>query len=138
MVCRSIVCRKDMYSGMVFSGSAVSCLSSCRPSWSGCGIGWGWGEVVSSVSELCLLKYVTSLLPRSSPLMSHCPLFSFWRNRCRSRKVLLCLLVLSYMVCLQPLSMWVLFRGDRHFLHMVMGPCFLLHLCTWTPPCYLE
>ena len=26
-----------------------------------------------------------------------------------------------------------LFRGDRHFVHVGVGPCFLLHMCTWTP-----
>ena len=47
--------------------------------------------------------------------------------------MLLCLLVLSFAVCLQPPRMWVLFRGDRHFVQVGVGPCFLLRLCTWTP-----
>ncbi len=96
-------------------------------------MGWRWGEAVSSTSVLWLLKSVVGLLPRSSPIMGHRPPFVFWSSLCRSRKVLLCLLVLSFAVCLQPPSMWVLFRGDRHFVHMGVGPCPLLHLCTWTP-----
>jgi hypothetical protein len=118
---------------MVCFGSIVSGLSSCRPSCYGCGIGWRWGEVVSSVSVMCLLKSVISLLPRSSPIMGHRPPFVFWSIWCRSRKLLLCRLVLSFAVYLQSPGMWVLFRGDRHFAHVGVGPCFLLHLCTWTP-----
>ena len=122
-----------MYSGVVCFGSIVSDLLSCRPSCSGCGIGCRWGEVVSSISVMCLLNYVTGLLPRSSPIMGHRPPFVCWSILCRSRKVLLCLLVLSFAVCLQPPSIWVLFRGDWHFVHVGVGPCFLLYLCTWTP-----
>jgi hypothetical protein len=122
-----------MYSGILCLGSIVSGLSSCRPSCFGCGIGWRWGEVVSLISVMCLVKCVTGLLPRSSRIMGDRPLFVFWSNWCRSRKLLLCHLVLSFAVCLQPHSMWVLFWGDRHFVHVGVGPCFLLHLCTWTP-----
>ena len=43
------------------------------------------------------------------------------------------LLVLSFAVCLRPPSMWVLFRGGRHFVRVGVDPCFLLLLCTWTP-----
>ena len=39
----SLLCAGRMYSGMVCLGSIVSGLSSCRPSCSGCGIGWRWG-----------------------------------------------------------------------------------------------
>ena len=88
---------------------------------------------MSSVLVLCLLKSVTGLLPRSIPIMGHRPLFEFWSRWCRSRKVLLCLLFRIFAVCLQPPSMWVLFSGDRYFVHLGDGPCFLLHLCTWTP-----
>jgi len=132
VVCWAIGCRKDvlMYYGMVCLGSIVSGLTSCRPSCYGCGIGWRLGEVAASVSVLCLLKFVTSLLPRSSPRMGHCPPFVFWSSWCRSRKVLLFLLIISFAVCLQHPMMWVLFRGGRHFAHAGVGPCFLLHLCT--------
>jgi len=136
--CVGLLCAGRMYSGMVCIGSIVSGLSSCRPSCSGCGTGWRWGEVVSSMSVLCLLKSLTGLLPRSSPIMGHRPPFVFWSIWCRSRKVLLCLLVLSFAVCLQPPIMWVLFRGGRHFAHVGVVPCFLLHLCTWTTPGYLQ
>ncbi len=27
----------------------------------------------------------------------------------------------------------VLLKGDWHFEHVVIGPFFLLHMCTWTP-----
>ena len=112
----------------------MSGLSSCRPSCSGWEIiGWRLGEVISSASMLLLLKYVTSLLPRSSPMMGHRPPFVFCSNWCSSRKVLLRLLVLSSAVCLQPPRMWVLFRGDMHFVQVGVGPRFLMHLCTWTP-----
>ena len=47
--------------------------------------------------------------------------------------MLLCRLVISFAVCLQPPRILVLFRGVRHFAHVGVGPCFLLHLCTWTP-----
>ena len=132
--CVGLLCAGRIYSGMVYFGSVVSGLSSCRPSWSGCGIGWRWGEVISSISMLCLLKSATGLLPtRSSPIMGHRPPFVFWSSWCKSRKVLWCLLVISFTLCLQPPITWVLFRGDRHFVHVGVGPCFLLHLCTWTP-----
>ena len=133
-----LLCAGRMYSNIVCFGSVVFGLSSCRPSWSRCGIGWSLEGVISSISVLCLLKFATSLLPRSRPIIGQRPPFVFWSSWCKSRNVLLCRLVLSFTVCIQPPRMWVLFRGDRHFLHMVMGPCFLLHLCTWTPPCYLE
>ena len=87
------------YSGMVSVGSIVYGLSSCRPSCSGYGIGLRWGEVVFAISVLCLLNSVTGLLPRSSPIMGHRPPFVFWSSWYRSRKVLLCLLVLSFAVC---------------------------------------
>jgi hypothetical protein len=122
-----------MYSGMVCVSFVVSGLSSCRPPRSGWEICWRWGEVISSVSMLLLRKSVTGLLPRSSPMMGHRPPFVFCSNWCKSRKVLLCLLVLSFAVCLQPPRMWVLFRRDKHFVQVGVGPCFLLHLCTWTP-----
>ena len=122
-----------MYSGMVCVSSVVSDLSSCRPSCSGWEIGWRWGEVISLASMLLLLKSVTGLLPRSSPMMGHRPPFVFCSSWCRSRNVLLCFLFLSFAVCLQPPRMWVLFKGDRHFVHVGVGPYFLLHLCTWTP-----
>jgi hypothetical protein len=117
-----------MYSGMVCVGSVVSGLSSCRPSCSGCEIGWRWGEVISSASVLWLLKFVVDLLPRSSPIMGHRPPFVLWISWCKIiRKVILFLLVLSFAVCLQPPSIWVLFREDRHFVPEGVGPCFLLH-----------
>ena len=122
-----------MYFGMVYLGSIVSGLSSCRPSCFGCGVGWGWKEVISSGSVFCLLKFVAGLLPRSSPIMGHRPPFVFWSIWYRSRKVLLCRLDLSFAVCLQPPIMWVLSRGDMHFVHVGVGPYFLLHMCTWTP-----
>jgi len=133
MWCVGLLCAGRMYSGMVWLGSIVSGLSSYRPSCSGCGIGWRWGEVIYSVSMLCLLKFVTSLLPRSSPIMSQGPPFVFWSIWCRSRKVMLCRLALSLAVCLQLPNMYVLFRGDRHFVHVGVGPCFLLHMYAWTP-----
>ena len=97
--------------GMACLGSIVSGLSSCRPSCSGCGIDWRWGEVISSVSVLCLLNSVACLLPRSCPIMGQRPPLVFWSIWCRSRKVLLCRVVISFVVCLQPPSMWVIFRG---------------------------
>ena len=45
----------------------------------------------------------------------------------------MCRLVLNFAVCLQLSSTWVLFSGDMHFVHVGVGPCFLLHLCTWIP-----
>ena len=131
--CGGLLCAGRMYSGMVYFSSIVFCLSSCRLSCPGCGIGWRWGVVFSSIFVLCLLKFVIGLLPRSSPIIGHRLPFVFWSNRCRSRKGLLCLLVLCFAVSLQPPSMWVLFRGDIHFVHVGVGSCFLLHMCTWTP-----
>ena len=85
---------------MVCVGSIVSGLSSFRPSCFGCEISWRWGDVISSVAVLWLLKSVVGVLPRSSPIMGHRPPFVFWSSWYRSRKVLLCLLVLSFAVCL--------------------------------------
>ena len=82
---------------------------------------------------LCLLKSVTGLLPWSSPIMGHRPPFVLWSIWCRSRKVLLCRLVISFAVCLQPPNICVSFRGDMHFVHVGVGPCILLHMCKWTP-----
>ena len=130
--CVGLLCAGRMYSGIVCFGSVVSGLSSCRPSWSGCRIGWRCGEVVSSISMLCLLKYVIGLLPRPSPIVGHRHPFAFWSSWCRNTKVRLCLLVLSFTVCLEPPSTWALFRGDKHFVHVGVGQCFLLHLRTWT------
>ena len=136
--CVGLLCAGKMYFAMMYFGSIVFGLSSCRPSCSRSGIGWRWEEVVSSMSVLCLLKYVIGVLPRSSPIMGHRPPFVFRSILCRSRKMLLCLLVLVFAVCLQSTIMWVLFTGDRHFVHVGVGPCFLLYLCTWTPQATLR
>ncbi len=131
--CVGLLCVGRIYSGIVCFGSVVYGVSSCRPSWSGCGIGWRWEGGISSISMLCLLKFVPGLLPRSSPIIGHRPTFVFWSIRYRSRKVLLCRLVLSFFVCLQTPRTWVIFRGDRCFVQVGGGPSFLLHLCTWPP-----
>ena len=47
--------------------------------------------------------------------------------------MLLCLLVLSLAVWLQPLRRCVLSRGDWHFEQIGDGPVLWLHLCTCTP-----
>jgi len=67
--CVGLLCVGRMHSGIVCRGSVVSGMSSCRPSWYGCEIGWRWEGVISSISVLCLLKSVTSFLPRSSPII---------------------------------------------------------------------
>ncbi len=46
---------------------------------------------------------------------------------------MLCLLVLSLAVWLQPPRRCVLFRGDWHFEQVGVGPVLRLHLCTYTP-----
>ena len=32
-----------------------------------------------------------------------------------------------------PRMMCVLLIGEWHLVHVIMGPCFLLNICTWTP-----
>ena len=46
---------------------------------------------------------------------------------------MLCRLILSLDVLLHPPRMCVLLSGEWHFVHVSVGPCFLLHLCTYTP-----
>jgi len=84
------------------------------------------------MSTARLLKSVTGLWPRSSHSMGHRPPFVFCRSCTRSLNVLLRRLILSLAVNLQPPSMLVFVSGDRHFVHMRVGLCFLLHLwmCT--------
>ena len=105
--------------------------------WSPSSSGWricGRCIVVSSVvSGMSVVKSFMGVLPRSMPIIGHLPPFVFCRSLCRSRKVLLCRLVLSLDVVLHPPRMCVLFSGEWHFVQVSVGPCFLLHLCTWTP-----
>ena len=79
---------------------------------------------------LMLAKIVTSWLPRSSSISDKRPLFAFWSYWCMRRKVVTC----GSEFCGVSASpkMWVFLRGDRHFMHVDMRPCFFLHLCTWT------
>ena len=66
---------------------------------------------MSFASMVCLLKFVTGLLPRSMSMIGHRPPFVVCSSWCRSKNVLLWRLVLSFAVCLQPPRMRVLFRG---------------------------
>jgi len=70
------------------------------------------------------------LLPRSIPTIGHLLPFEVWSNLCRSRKALSCLLIVSLYVDLHPPRIHVLLIDEWHFVHMSVGPCFLLHLCT--------
>jgi hypothetical protein len=69
-----------MYSGMVWCVSPFVGFSSCKPSWSGCGMGGRCEGVVSSVSGLCLRKSVTGMFPRSRLMMGHRLPFKFCRR----------------------------------------------------------
>ena len=95
---------------MVLVMSVLECLVCLLANLRILGVRLGRGVcegVVSSMSVLCFLKYVTSLLPRSCPMMGHRSPFVFWSSCYSSRKVLLCRLVLSIVVYLQPPRMCV-------------------------------
>ena len=85
------------------------------------------------MSAAILLKSVTGLCPRSTRRMGHRPKFDFWSCLRSSLKVLLRRLILSLDVNLQPPSMCVFVSGDWHFVYMMDGLCFLLHLWICTP-----
>ena len=89
--------------------------------------------VVSSALGKFVRKSVTGCFPRSTPMTGHRPPFDFCSSWWSSRKVLLCLFVLSIAVCLQPPRRCVLLRGAWHFEHVGVGPVLRLHLCTCTP-----
>ena len=107
------------------------------PFWSRSSSGWricDKGDVVSFlVSGLSVVKSLIGVFPRSKPIIGHLPQVVFCRSLCRSRKVLLCLLVLSFDVVLHLPRMSVLLSGEWHFVHVSAGPFFLLHMCTCTP-----
>ena len=83
---------------------------------------------MSSVEGMCLRKSVIGCLPRSTPMTGQRPPFDFCSSWCRSRKVLLCLLVLSLAVWLHLPRRCVLFKGDWHFEQIGVGPVLRLHL----------
>jgi hypothetical protein len=58
--------------------------------------------VSSVVSGLSVVKSLISVLPRSTPIIGHLPPFVVCRSLWRSRKVLLCRLILSLDVDLHP------------------------------------
>ena len=64
------------------------------------------------MSDVKLLKSVTGLLPMSEHRMGHLPPFDFCRCWRRSLNVLLCRLIMSLAVNLQPPSMCVFVSGD--------------------------
>ncbi len=103
------------------------------------GVGYG-GEVggaVSSVLGMCLLKSVTGVFPRSTPMIDQRPPLDFCSSWCRRKKVLLCRFVLSIVVCLQPPRMWVLLSGDWNFVHVGLGPffcCICVRVLPMLPP----
>ena len=128
-----LCCAGRMYSGMMWGVSPAAFLSSWSPSCSGCVMGGRLDRVVSSVLGLVFRKSVTGVLPKSIPMTGQRPPFDFCRSWWSSRKVLLCLLVLSFVVWLQPPRRCVLFRGAWHFEQVGVGPDLLLHLCMCTP-----
>ena len=81
-------------------------------------------------SGLRFVKSFIGVSPRSTPTIGHLPPFEVCSSLCRSRKVLLCRLILSLDVVLHPPRMCVLLICEWHFVHVSGGPCFLLHLCT--------
>ena len=85
--------------------------------------------MVSSMSGLRFVKSMLGLSPRSIPINGHLPLLEVCSSLCRSRKVLLYLLILSLGLDLHPPRMCVLLIGEWHFVRVSVGPCFLLHLC---------
>ncbi len=87
--CIGLWCAKRIYSGIVCGYFGVFGLPSCKPSCFGRKIEGRCDGVVSSVSVLYFLKFVTCVLPRSSSMMGQPPPFVFYSNWCRSRKVLL-------------------------------------------------
>ena len=66
-----------------------------------------------SRSDVRLVKSVTGLCPKSAQRTGHLPPLDFRRCWRRSLKVLLCLLILSLAVNLQPPSMCVFVSGVR-------------------------
>ena len=64
-----------IYFGIVCGCFGVFDLSYCRPSCSGRRIGGRYTGVVFSMSVLCLLKHLTSLLPKSSAILVQRPPF---------------------------------------------------------------
>jgi len=86
--------------------------------------------VVSSISGLRFMRSIIGLSPRSTPTIGHLPPLEFCSSFCRSRKVLLCLLILNVYMDLHPQRMCVMLIGEWHFVHVNVSPCFLLHLYT--------
>jgi len=76
------------------------------------------------------VKSSIGLFPRSIPMIGHLPPFEDCSNLCRSRKVLLCLWILSLDVDLHSPRMCVSLIAEWYFVHVSVGPCFLLYLCT--------
>ncbi len=68
-----------MYSGIVCGQSGLSDLSFCRPSCVECVMSWWWECGVVSMSDVKVVKSVTSVCPRSAHRMGHMPPFDFRR-----------------------------------------------------------
>ena len=128
-----LCCLERICSCMVCGWFVVLGLSFWRPSSSGWRICGSSDAVASSISSLRVVKSLFGVLPRSTPTIGHLPPFVVCRSLWRSRKLLLCRLVLSLDVVLHPPRMCVLLRCEWHFVHVSVGPCFLLNLCTCTP-----
>jgi hypothetical protein len=87
---------------MVCGWFGVCDLSFWSPSSSGCRICGSCDVVSSVVPGLSVVKSLTGVLPRSNPIIGHLPPLVFCSSWWRSRKVMLCRLVLSLDVVLQP------------------------------------
>jgi len=90
------------------------------------------GCVRLSICGGILLKSVTGVWPRSTPMMNHRPPSDFCSSWVSKENVLLRRWALNFKVKLQPPSMCVLVRGDCHLEQVRDVPCFRRHLCIWT------
>ena len=128
-----LCCVGRIYSGMDCGWFDVFGLSFWRSPSSGRRVCGSCDAVASSISGLRVVKPLISVLPWSTLTIGHLSPFVVYRSLWRSRKVLLCRLVISLDVVLHPPRMCVLLSDERHFVHVSLGPWFLLHMCTCTP-----
>jgi len=102
----------SVYLGMVCGQFGVFGLTFWRSfsyGWRICG---SYEAMASYISGLRLVKSFIGVFPRSIPTIVHLPPFEVCSSLCRSRKLMLCRLILGLDVDLHPLRIRVLLIGE--------------------------